>query len=482
MICVTVTPKSRTLAPADILNAARHGDIIELCLDYFVKEPDIKDLLSITEKPMIVSCRRKEDGGHWQGTEEQRLMLLRQAIVAGPEYVELDLEIAPKVPRFGDTKRVISFTRLDGPETDIQDIFYQASNAKADIVKFTWPTPDLDSAWPLLAAVSQKRILPVVGMGLGRPELTFSLLGLKYGSPWIYAALEPGMESHPGQANVHELIETYHCQDIDSKTVFVAIAGFGPAQTLGTRILNAAFAELEMNVRCLPIELGSTSQLKKMLDILKIRAIVVKGTLGRQLLELADHIDKHDEQSQYINLLLKTDKGWNGYNTLWRAALKAVEQQFGGGSRPLDKRNVMVIGNGGIAQSMVHAVTQRKGLVSVCGPNDKEAQLTAATCGCRHVPFQNLYETLADVIIIADPNVKSGTSRGMVNPSVFQPNMTVIDVSNLPLETDLLIEARDRGCKVIDSSEIFTDQLKSQFRAFTGKDLPDLAIQSGMEA
>src|SRR5690606_4581649 len=146
----------------------------------------------------------------------------------------LDLDVAASVPRFGSTKRVISFTRLDRPETDIDAIFDEAANAKADIVKFTWPTPTLGAAWPLLAAVSQKRILPVVGMGLGRPELTFSLLGRKYGSPWIYAALERGMEAHEGQATVFELNDTFFCKDFDRKTSFVAISGFGEAQIITT--------------------------------------------------------------------------------------------------------------------------------------------------------------------------------------------------------------------------------------------------------
>ena len=76
--------------------------------------------------------------------------------------------------------------------------------------KFTCPTPDLDSAWPLLAAVAKKRELPVVGMGLGRGGITFSLLGRKVGSPWIYATLEKGMEDDQGQGTILELNEFYH--------------------------------------------------------------------------------------------------------------------------------------------------------------------------------------------------------------------------------------------------------------------------------
>ncbi|WP_437202853.1 type I 3-dehydroquinate dehydratase [Planctomicrobium sp. SH664] len=481
MICITVTPTSRTLAKADLLNAARMGDIIELCLDHFHKEPDVKDLVTAVDKPIIVSCRRPQDGGKWQGTEEERLFLLRQAIVAGPAYVELDLDIAPGVPRFGKTQRVISFTRLDRPESDLETVFDEAAAAKADVVKFTWPTPNLDAAWPLLAAVSQKRRLPVVGMGMGRAELTFSLLGTKYGSPWIYAALEQGMQAHPGQATVFELNETYHCHEINSKTVFVAIAGFGPAQTKVTRVLNAAFKQLNVNVRCLPIQLGEIKQLKKMLDVLKIKAIIVQDQ-GREFLELAEHVDPQDRASGFINLLLKRDDGWHGYNTLWRSGLKALEAALGGGSgdRPLARQNVMVIGNGGLAQSMVHAVTQRKGLVSIVGPDDKDSQRIAAACECRHVPFQKLYETLTDVVVLADPRLEAGTRHGQINPSLFRPTMTVLDLSDVPVESSLLLEARSRGCRTIDVTGIFRDQLNAQFKAITGKELPESAFAAGL--
>lgn len=482
MICVTVTPTSRTFAKVDILNAASQGDIIELCLDHLAKEPDVKDLVSTVNKPIIVSCRRPQDGGKWSGTEEQRLMLLRQAIIAGPAYIELDLDIAPKIPRFGSVKRLISFTRLDRPENDIDDIFDEAAKHQADVIKFTWPTPTIDDAWPLLAAVSGKRRVPVVGMGLGRPELTFSLLGQKYGSPWIYAALEQGMESHAGQATVFELNETYHCGEIDRKTQFVAVAGFGESQTITTRILNAAFKQIDLNVRCLPIQPGDVKQLKKMLDALKIKAILLRGGMDKNILSLADHVEKSDLESQFIDLLLNKSDGWHGFNTTWRAGLKSLEAKLGSGEkgeRPLARRNVLVLGNGGIAQSMVYAATQRNGLVSVCGPDDADALRIANLNNCRFVPYMNLYDTLADVIIIADSRLKAGQSQGCINGSVLKSMHTVLDVSDPPIENSLFREARDRGCKLIEPMDVYREQLKTQFKAISGQELPEEALAAG---
>lgn len=480
MICITVTPESRTLGKVDILNAAAKGDIIEVCLDRLIKEPDIKELLEVTDKPIIVSCRRKKDGGHWDGTEEERLMLLRQAIVAGPAYVELDLDIAKEIPRFGKTQRVISFTRLDAPETDVDVVFDEAAEAQADVVKFTWPTPTLDDAWPLLRAISQKKSAPVVGIGLGRGELTFSLLGLKYGTPWIYAALERGMEAFDGQATVFELEETYHLRAINRQTAFIGVVGFGEAQSITTRVLNQAFQTLGTNARCLPLVPGNVNSLPKMLDSLRIKALIVNGGFGKALLPLAEKIDAADRASGAVDLLLKRDDGWHGHNTLSRAAVRALETELAAtatGGSPLEQRSLLVLGNGAVAQSMAAAIVRRKGLVSVCGPDDRETLETARRLGCRCIPFQNLYDTLADVAVIADPLLRVGMTHGCINASVLRPHMTVLDVSDPPSEHELTEEARLRGCQVIAPRAVYLDQIRTQFKAITGQDLPESAAQ-----
>nr|WP_261344525.1 type I 3-dehydroquinate dehydratase [Gimesia benthica] len=63
MICISVTPESRNFAKVDILNAAAQCDLVELCLDRLIKTPDIGDLISGFEVPILVSCRHPEEGG-----------------------------------------------------------------------------------------------------------------------------------------------------------------------------------------------------------------------------------------------------------------------------------------------------------------------------------------------------------------------------------------------------------------------------------
>ncbi len=281
MLCISVAPVSRKLAKADLLNAAGQCDLIELCVDYFVKEPDIGDILQGIPKPVAIACRRPQDGGKFEGTDEERMTLLRQAIVAGPEYIELDLETAAKVPRFGKTKRLISVTSLSGPPADLDAVFEEAAAVKADAIKFAWPTPTFEAAWPLLKLLSQKRSLPVVGLGLGRAALTLALLGKMLEAPWSYAALEKGLESFPGQPTVSELKDNYAWDDIGPKTRFVGLVGPIERQTgITARVLNAAFRKLDDRHRCLPLTVHSFDKLLTRLEGLKIHALLVAPSLA----------------------------------------------------------------------------------------------------------------------------------------------------------------------------------------------------------
>src|SRR5207244_1391100 len=58
MICISIAQESRRLALADMLNAARQCDLLEIRLDRFDKAPDVGELLAHKPKPVILSCRR----------------------------------------------------------------------------------------------------------------------------------------------------------------------------------------------------------------------------------------------------------------------------------------------------------------------------------------------------------------------------------------------------------------------------------------
>ncbi|MFO1004120.1 MAG: type I 3-dehydroquinate dehydratase [Planctomycetaceae bacterium] len=479
MICITVTPESRTLAPADLLNASRRCDLIELCLDHFINEPNVGELVKMVDKPILVSCRSEKDGGSWKGTEQQRIQLLREAIVAGPAYVELDLEIANSIPRFGKTQRVISFTSLNRPLSKIDEVFEQCWKAKADIVKFTWLTEDMDAAWPLLAAVTQQREVPIVGIGIGRSGLTFSLLGRKYGSPWIYAALERGMEAYPKQPTVWQLKEDYRWDEIGSKTRFLGVVGAGESENVACRVLNAAFQLMEKPIRCLPLLPGDLSKFPKMLEKMKINGLIVDPDYPGDLTGMAAVKDELASSSERIDVLMEGSNGWKGINTLFQA-IDLTGQTVTGQIEWTSRGSFTVIGNSPMACGAAKFFVSKGAAVSISGPSDNRAASIAREAGVRHVPWNAVHDNRTDTLVIADFGMECGTAKGQLNPMIIRERMTVVDLSVGMAGSAFAEEARARGARYIDPLSVFATNLNLQFKQLTGRDLPEGAFQMGL--
>src|SRR6516225_2203631 len=191
-------------------NAAKQCDLVEIRLDRFGMAPELGQLIAAKPKPVIISCRRPEDGGHWDGTEEERLAILRQAIVSKADYVEIELDAADQIRRFPPSQRVISYhIKPSDTAEDIADRYEEAQAKSPDIIKLTTLAKTPEEAWPLVQILGKPR-LPTIVVGLGKPGLMLTVLGKKIGAPWTYAALERGMETYPGQPTVSALEAVYH--------------------------------------------------------------------------------------------------------------------------------------------------------------------------------------------------------------------------------------------------------------------------------
>ena len=109
MICVSIGRGRHRHVIAEHRHLVQQGaKLVELRIDYINGEANIKRLVTHRPGPVIITCRRPADGGKFAGTEDQRLMLLRTAIAEGVEYVDLEDDVAGKIPRFGPTKRIVS--------------------------------------------------------------------------------------------------------------------------------------------------------------------------------------------------------------------------------------------------------------------------------------------------------------------------------------------------------------------------------------
>src|SRR3989440_2670478 len=285
MICISINQESRRFALADMLNAAKQCDLLEVRLDRFGKAPELGEILSHKPRPVIMSCRRPEDGGHWDGNEDERLALLRQCIISKADFVEIELDAADQIRPFPPAKRVITYTNFEETPTDIADIYAEAQTKKPDVIKLTTLARTPEEAWPLVQILARPA-LPTVVVGLGKPGLMLSILGKKMGSPWTYAALERGMEAYPGDPTIHALLTVYHYPVIERATRLIGVTGFTELEYVTVGLLNTAMQHLDLPARCLPLCVGNSRLFRKVTEAVHLAAVVVDEPNRHSLLDI----------------------------------------------------------------------------------------------------------------------------------------------------------------------------------------------------
>jgi len=344
MLCISINQESRRLALADMVNAGRFGDLLEVRLDRFGKAPDLGEMLARTPKPLIMTCRRTQDGGFWDGSEDERLAILRQCVISKADYVELELDVAASVRRYGPCQRIISYTNLQETPDDILNVYDMVRAQNPDVIKLVTLARTPEEAWPLVQILAKSSV-PTVIVGLGKANTMLALLGKKLGAPWIYAALERGMEAYPGQPTIDDLTSIYHVGAIHKSTRFLGIVGHGPREVALAACLNAAFAAAEKSLRCLPLEIGNLKTFRKLIDIAKLAGVVIDVDHQEAVLELEPSLHGAARTTKAVDLLVSKDDTLHGFHKgakIWIKRLETVLRLRFGGAKPLKDRVVML--------------------------------------------------------------------------------------------------------------------------------------------
>ena len=203
MICVSIGRSRHKHMMAEHAHLIEQGaKMVELRLDYIAGRVNLRRLLpdEVREKSqVIVTCRRKEDGGKWSGTEEARQLLLREAIAEGVDYVDIEEDIAGKIPRFGPTKRIISYHNFRKTPDDLRDIHSRILDLDPDAVKITTMANSPHDNLRMLELV-QESAVPMVGMCMGDIGTPSRILCAKFGAPYTYATFHHERTLAPGSS------------------------------------------------------------------------------------------------------------------------------------------------------------------------------------------------------------------------------------------------------------------------------------------
>ena len=140
--------------------------------------------------------------------------MLREAIANGVEYVDLEEDIAGQIPRFGKTKRIISYHNFRKTPDNLRELHARLKSLDADIVKIATMANQPHDNLRMLEMM-QESDSPTVGMCMGDIGTPSRILGPKFGAPFTYATFHHERALAPGQLSYEQMVNVYRHNSIE---------------------------------------------------------------------------------------------------------------------------------------------------------------------------------------------------------------------------------------------------------------------------
>jgi shikimate dehydrogenase len=193
-----------------------------------------------------------------------------------------------------------------------------------------------------------------------------------------------------------------------------------------------------------------------------VRQVSVSIPHKETMLALVDELEPVVEAIGALNTVLREGDRLIGTNTDWIGALAALERVV-----PVKGQRAVVLGAGGTARAVVHALRQRDCEVLVLNRTRERALALARVLGAQGAFTLDALGELAPAIVVNTTSVGMGEWRSPVAPDAFRAGMVVLDAVYAPERTRLLVEAEARGARVIGGKWMLVHQAVEQLRRWT---------------
>jgi 3-dehydroquinate dehydratase/shikimate dehydrogenase len=477
-VLVVIGRTRHKMVVAELQEAVKRGaKFIELRLDFLAKAVDFKRLTPLKQCPWVATLRRPADGGRFPGTEQERMTILRQAIVSGAfEWVDLETDIANTVPRFGPVKRIVSYHNTAETPANLTDIYADMLKQDADVYKVAVAahTPEDVARVLHLQRTAPK---PTVAFAMGDIGQPTRFLALKFGAPWIYAAFNKERGIAPGLPSLDEFRTTFPVAGINEDTQIYGILGDPLGHSLSPLLHNHMYKRLGVNALYLPFRVprGQLPQALKAYDQIPVRGYSVTIPHKEAAASAAREHEPNVLAIGAANTLVRQDDGaFFAANTDFSAAVDSLkaflaDRAKDGPAVQLDQLSVLILGAGGAARAVAAGLRREEVHMTIAARTMDRAQKLADEMKCKAVDWQARHNVSFDILINCTPvGMHPNVDEAPCHVSVLKPGTIVFDTIYTPETTLLIREARTRGCETITGVDMFVRQAARQIELFTG--------------
>ena len=477
MLCLTLN--GRTMAQnRTILNEnAQYVQVLELRLDTL----DISDQSQLDEatafpstvdKPVILTFRRKDDGGLADVTERKRLAVLARVFQGGFSYIDIEADVRkPSLETDARSRgiQVIRSMHFMGSFPDNLALKATRIASKGNVPKIAVRISGMKDLTKLFKLSGQlSHIKDKILIGMGEYGLPSRILYRKLNSCMTFCSAED--PSGVGLPSPKTMAELYRAHEIDNSTRVYGVVGKPVGHSTSPSIHNPGFHELGYNAVYVPFNVDDVRPFFAFADMIGIRGFSVTVPHKMAVIPYLARIPREVKQLGACNTVVREHGSWIGSNTDYYGFLSLVSEPLGSGRI----QSAIVIGAGGAARAVVWALRNKGVSVTILNRTVENARRLALETGSSFASIEDAdaYTGTAQLIVQA-------SSAGMDEPNVdaapsleFDGDEIVCDMVYRPHETAFLKRAANAGCKLIHGIDMLLAQGKLQFKAFTGFDYP----------
>jgi 3-dehydroquinate dehydratase/shikimate dehydrogenase len=441
------------------------GDLVELRLDG-LDRIDVSAALAGRRQPVIVTCRAAWEGGRFQGSEDERVRVLAQALAEGAEFVDIEWRATAAAHLITPETRdriVLSMHDFESTPADLSDRVREMRRLGTGIVKAAVTTHRLAELLPLLAigrepaTGGQRTVL----IGMGPSGAVSRVLPAHFGSCWTYG----GQAVAPGQVSVGRLVDEFRVRRITAASAVYAVVGHPIAHSVSPAMHNAAFAALGLDAVYVPCDAQDFEDFETLARALSIAGASVTAPY-KEAAWAAQRRDPGaaaaaDTRDALNTLRRRADGAWDGLNTDIDGFLAPLEDVA------LSDRAVAVLGAGGAARGVVIGLRRRGARVRLHARRSQAADLLARELEVEAGPWPPESGSW-DVLVNTTP---VGTYPAVDDTPLTADRLTgaiVYDLVYNPRPTRLLRDAAARGARTIDGLGMLVEQARRQFAWWTG--------------
>jgi 3-dehydroquinate dehydratase/shikimate dehydrogenase len=471
-ICAVVAALNAGSMWQQLALAAKEASTIELRLDWLVDDAEITRFLSrLAAHPpaatMLATCRRKSAGGRYRGSIAKQLVHLADAIRAGCEWYDLEVESAALCPPelldvlLKPGKRMVSAHFFKGMPPSLSKVAARLDAGQPDAIKIAARCDSLRECRKLADFGRSRRDAIVIPMG--EIALPARILALRESNGFAYVPVENATAS--GQLPLSEMRDVYRAEALTRKTRVYGVIGNPIGHSLSPQMQNAGFAARKIDAIYLPFLVESLPDFLEAVGPLGIKGFSVTIPHKERIIARLDGCDPLARQIGAVNTVAVRGKGkLYGYNTDYVGVLQTLERRV-----RLRGSRVLIVGAGGAARAVAFALAQAGASVCICARRQKKARAIAEAVGGTLIDWSNLRCEFFDAIVNATPvGMYPFPDESPLEARDLNCRL-VFDTIYRPRETKLLQLARKQGIETVSGVEMFVAQGVAQWEIWMGE-------------